>query len=65
MRSTSPIGRGRIASAMRSIVRCNSGEGLRSIDEPEPLTRRYAPTSPDGRGGIASGVRAFQISQTP
>ena len=28
------------------------GEGLRSIDGPYPLTRRYAPTSLNGRGKI-------------
>lgn len=28
------------------IARCDPGEGLRSLVEPEPLTRRYAPTSP-------------------
>ncbi len=34
--------------AMRSIVQCNSGEGFRTIDGPEPLT----PTlSHKGRGG--------------
>jgi len=33
-RYLSPCGRGRIASAMRSIVRCDPGEGLRPIDRP-------------------------------
>jgi hypothetical protein len=26
------------------------GEGVRSVDRVQPLTRRYAPTSPHGRG---------------
>src|ERR1700686_5346272 len=35
---TSPMGRGRIASAMRNIVRCDPREGLQPIDRPYPLT---------------------------
>ena len=40
----------------RSDRSCDPGEGLRSIDKPEPLTRRHAPTSPDGRGGTISAA---------
>ena len=40
---TSPIGRGRIASAMRSIVRRDPGEGLGTIDRPYPLTPTLSP----------------------
>jgi len=40
-------------------LRSNSGEGLRSIEAPEPLTRRSAPTSPDGRGETGQTASAI------
>ena len=46
--SASPLPSGEVGSPLRS--------GLRSIDRPEPLTRRYAPTSPDGRRGTISAA---------
>src|SRR3979409_2317690 len=49
--ATSPIGRGRIAQQF--------GCGLRSIEAPEPLTRRSAPTSPDERGETGQAASAI------
>src|SRR5260370_14628882 len=53
---TSPMGRGRIASAMRSIVRCNPGEGLGSNDRPYPLTPTLSPWE-RGRTSVAASLK--------
>jgi len=45
---------GRLGSPLPSgevDLRSKSGEGRRSHEGPQPLTRRCAPTSPKGRGG--------------
>src|SRR3981081_3097847 len=40
-------------------LRSNSGQGLRSMEGPEPRTRRSAPTSPDGRGETEQAAPAI------
>ncbi|WP_291622853.1 hypothetical protein, partial [Bradyrhizobium sp.] len=37
---------------MRSIVKSNSGEEIRSLERAGALTRRFAPTSSNGRGKV-------------
>src|SRR6202048_468831 len=57
------MGRGRIWSAAT-----NSGEGLRSLNRPKPLTRRYVPTSPYGpygRGEARVALAVTASSQPP